>query len=102
MVVLAYGTGISLEDKYLSNFTNPEIDTKIYATANFFKHVITTIVQLFASFLIDKTATTYALIILGCAFTGIFILLAIYMKPRLGLKPEDYSKEERKYDELTT
>ena len=33
-------------------------------------------------------------------FTIIFIAISQYMKTRLGLKPEEYSKEERKYDEL--
>ena len=38
----------------------------------------------------------------NCAttFTIIYILIYIYMKTRLGLKPEQYSKEERKYDEF--
>jgi len=40
------------------------------------------------------------LIIVGTTFTIIYILIYIYMKTRLGLKPEQYSKEERKYDEF--
>ena len=43
---------------------------------------------------------TYCMIIVGIAFTIMYILMEIYMKTRVGLKPEEYSKEERKYDEL--
>ena len=39
-------------------------------------------------------------IIVGMIFTIIFISTNKYMKTRVGLKPEEYSKEERKYDEL--
>ena len=45
-------------------------------------------------------AITYCLIIVGIAFTIMYILMGIYMKTRVGLKPEEYSKEERKYDVL--
>ena len=40
------------------------------------------------------------MIILGIVFTVLTILTLTYMKTRVGLKPEQYSKEERKYDEL--
>ena len=36
----------------------------------------------------------------NAVFTIIFIAINQYMKTRLGLKPEEYSKEERKYDEF--
>ena len=53
-----------------------------------------------AAFLLDKMATVYCMIIIGILFTIIYILLEKYMKTRVGLKPEEYSVEERKYDEL--
>lgn len=40
------------------------------------------------------------MIIVGVVFTLIYILMGKYMKFRVGLKPEEYSKQERKYDEL--
>ena len=87
-------------DKYLRNFSNEKIDTKIFAAYNLFRNVFRMIGTLFASFLLDKMATTYCMIIIGILFTIIYILLGKYMKTRVGLKPEEYSKEERKYDEL--
>lgn len=53
-----------------------------------------------ASFLLNKFSIAYCMIIAGVVFTIIYLLLDIYMKNRVGLDPDEYSKEERKYDEL--
>ena len=58
-----------------------------------------TVGGLFASFLLDKMTTAYCMIIIGVIFTIAFILTEKYMSSRVGLKPEQYSKEETKYDE---
>ena len=87
-------------DKYLRNFSNEKIDTKIFAAYNLFRNVFRMVGTLFASFLLDKMATAYCMIVIGVLFTIIYFLLGKYMKTRVGLKPEEYSNEERKYDEL--
>lgn len=89
----------TLIDKYLRNFTNEKIDTKIFSATNLIKGVFRVIAGLFASFLIDKLSASYCMIIIGIAFTILYILMAKYMKKRVGLKPEEYSDIERKYDE---
>ena len=86
-------------DKYLSSFANHKIDTKIFATNNLIKNLIQIIGMIFASFLLDKMPATYCMIIVGILFTYIYIILQKYMKTRVGLRPEQYSKEETKYDE---
>lgn len=93
------GMYTAIIDKYLRNFANQRIDTKIFATKNLFRNVFRMIAGLFASFLIDKTTTVYCMIIIGIIFTIIFLLIEQYMKSRVGLKPEEYSNIERKYDE---
>lgn len=90
----------SLTEKYLRNFANEEIDTKIYTAKNLIKSISSAIVGVFASFLLDRMNTAYCMIILGIVFTTLTILTILYMKTRVGLNPEEYSKEERKYDEL--
>ena len=100
MYNFCWGMFHTIIDKYLRNFSNEKIDTKIFAAYNLFRNVFRMIGTLFASFLLDKMATTYCMIIIGVLFTIIYILLGKYMKTRVGLKPEEYSKEERKYDEL--
>ncbi len=97
---IVHGIFCTSIDQYLRNFANKDIDTKIFAGKNLFVNTISAIMGILSSFILDKTSTAYAMIIVGGIFTFMFILLAKYMKKRVGLKPEEYSKEERKYDEL--
>ena len=106
-IVIAYiikyaisGIYYSLSEKYLRNFANEDIDTKIYTVKNLLKSISSAIIGIFAAFLLDRMSTAYCMIILGIAFTILILLSIKYMKTRVGLKPEEYSKEERKYDEL--
>lgn len=92
------GMYATIMDKYLRNFANKDIDTKIFAAKNLFGNIIKVMGGLFASFLLDKMTTTYCMIIMGIIFTIIYWLTGIYMKKRVGLKPEQYSKEETKVE----
>ena len=94
-----YGMYHTIIDKYLRNFTNKNIDTKIFAAKNFFSNIVRVIAGLFASFLLDKTKTAYCMIIIGVLYTILYVLMNKYMKGRIGLKPEEYPKEDVKYDE---
>ncbi|MCI8641640.1 MAG: MFS transporter [Clostridia bacterium] len=90
----------NLTEKYLRNFANEKIDTKIYTVKNFLKSIVSAIIGIFASFLLDRMNTSYCMIILGVVSTVLLLFIVKYMKKRVGLKPEDYSEDERKYDEL--
>ena len=46
------------------------------------------------------TSTANAITIIGIFTLIVMTMLFKVMKTRVGLKPEEYSKEERKYDEL--
>lgn len=96
----AHGLFYTIMDRYFRNFTNKEIDTKIFAVKNLFVNLMSAVFGIIASFLLDKMSTAYCMIILGVIFTIMYILMGKYMKARVGLKPEEYSKQERKYDEL--
>ena len=95
-----HGMYFTLIDKYFTNFSNKDIDTKIFAVKNLVVNMTSAIMGFIASFLLDKMEITYCMIIVGIAFTIMYILMEIYMKTRVGLKPEEYSKDEKKYDEL--
>ncbi len=97
---IAHGMFYTIIERYLRNFTNKNIDTKVFATKNLFVNIISAIMGILASFLLDKMSTAYCMITVGIAFTILYLLMGMYMKTRVGLKPEEYSKEERKYDEL--
>ncbi len=95
-----HGMYYTIIDKYLRNFTNKNIDTKIFAANNLASHSMRFIIGMIASFLLDKMSTAYCLITLGVVFSIIYVLVGQYMKTRVGKKPEEYTKEETKYDEL--
>lgn len=84
--------------KYLSNFTNNKIDTEIFAINNFCSSVIGVLFGVFASVLIDNMETPNAMIIFGIFSLAIISTILVYMKNKVGLEPQKYSKTELKYD----
>lgn len=96
----AHGMFYTIMDRYFRNFTSKDIDTKIFAVKNLFVNIVSAVAGMMASFLLNKMSTAYCMIIIGTVFTVLYILMGKYMKFRVGLKPEEYSKQERKYDEL--
>lgn len=95
----AQGMYYTIIDKYLRNFSNEKIDVKIFSAKNFFGNFGRIFGGLIASFLLSRMKTAYCMIVLGILFTIIYLLIGRYMKTRVGLKPEEYPEEERKYDE---
>ncbi len=89
-----------LIEKYLSNFTNKDIDTKIFTANNLLRSISSAIIGIMASFLLDRMETTYCMITMGIIFFILMIVVSKFMKTRVGLKPEEYPKEEVKYDVL--
>lgn len=89
-----------LTDRYLRNFANEEIDTKIFVANNFFTSVFSCLLGLFASFLLERLNTAYSMTIFGTLAVIVTYFLGIYMQTRVGLNPDKYPKEEVKYDEL--
>ena len=83
--------------KYLSNFANEEIDSKIYSIQLLAVSIVNAVLGISASFLYDHMESYYATLILGTSFLTLFIISIIYMHKKLGLKPEEYSKEETQF-----
>ncbi len=89
-----------LIEKYLSNFTNEKIDTKIFTANNFLRGMAGAVAGFLGAFLLDRMETAYCMIMVGVIFAMLMILVTKFMKSRVGLKPEEYSKEETKYDKM--
>ena len=102
MIIYGFVNGMyyTIIDRYLMSFANKDIDTQITSVYNLIRNFVRMLFGFIASFILGITTTANALTIVGIIFTIIFIVVEQYMKPRLGLKPEQYSKEERKYDEF--
>ncbi len=84
--------------KYLSNFTNSSIDTRIFAINNFLSSVLSVIFGLFASCLLNVMEISMAMVMFGTISLLIIIFILLYMRKRVGLEPKQYSELELKYE----
>ena len=94
------GPFYTLSKRYLSNFTNESLRNKIYAATDLVESISKTILTVIASILLEITPTAYAMVILSCVIVLVLLRVLNYMKTRLGLKPEQYSKKETAYSEV--
>ena len=94
------GIYYNLIEKYLRNYANEKIDTKIFAVNKLLRSICCATTGLFAAFLLERLDTVYCMIIVSGVFGLIIFLTCKYMKTRVGLMPEQYDEHERKYDEL--
>lgn len=93
------GLYMVLYKKYDNNFSNVKILPTIYTMTNIYWNLERVIITSIGSFVLTLVDVKYGFIIMGGIFIVITILISIYMKTRLGLKPEEYSKEDLKYFE---
>lgn len=84
--------------KYLSNFTNSKIDTKIFAINSFANSITSVIFGLFAAKLLKIIPISNAMLVFGTFSLIMIIITLVYMKNKVGLEPTQYSKYELKYD----
>ena len=83
--------------RYLNNFTNRKIRTKLATIRNMFYNISSILISLFGAMLLNYTDSANTIIIVGCMMTILIILLLDYMRGKVGLKPEQYKKEHLKY-----
>ncbi len=80
--------------QYFNNFTNSEKRVRISTANNIIENAIASVLIFVASYILDIIPIAYTLIIIGCIFIAIFVLLLDYMRTKVGLKPEEYSSKE--------
>ena len=88
---------MGLITRYLNNFTNRHIRPKISALRYLTANLSTAIISLICSGLLSITTTATTFTIIGCITTIGIVLLLDYMRDKVGLKPEEYSKEDIRY-----
>lgn len=86
-----------LEGKYATNFTTPEIRTKILATARLIKGIGRISISFIGGLLLEYYSTSQSYIIIGVGGLILILLALMYMKPRFGLNPEEYDEKDIKY-----
>lgn len=94
------GPYFTLQKRYLNSFSTPSMSSKIYSACTLIESLFTTVVYWISSFLLSHMSTSFALVILGCIFTIAFVLILDYMKERIGLKPEEYKKNDIYFTEV--
>jgi MFS family permease len=83
--------------RYLGNFASDQIISKIYAVNSISRNVFRMLIGFLGSYLLKITNTANSTLIFGILFGIISISLISYMSTRLGLKPEEYRKEDIEY-----
>ncbi len=104
LIVLLYfiqqsvrGPYMGLMSRYLNNFTNKKIRSKISAFKNLTANLSIALFTFICSVLLNITSTANTFIIVGCIFTAALVIMLDYMRDKVGIKPEYYTKEDVKY-----
>lgn len=90
----------SLIVRYLTNFTNHKIRTKLTSIQNLIYHIVAISIGLSCSALLSITSTANAFIVIGSVMTIAIVILLSYMKGKVGLEPEQYDDEDLKYNSI--
>lgn len=95
-IVRAYAKGVFqvLKKRYMNNFANSKIIPKIYSVNGILSNVGRMVIGIIASTILKITTLPNALLILGIGCTILVVTLSVYSKSRLGLKAEEYPKED--------
>ena len=96
------GPFYTLIKQYLNSFCDSNMRLKIYSANLFFEYISATIFSLICSWIMGYFSNAVTTLLLGLVSTGLMILLLIYLSTRVGLKPEEYSKDDIYYDDKQT
>ena len=80
--------------RYLNNFTNTSLRTKISSSFNLLENMLRFLITFLASSLLRVTTTSKAFSILGCILGIVVVLMLDNMRKKVGLKPEQYTKKD--------
>ena len=86
--------------RYLNNFTNREIRTKLATVRSIIYNIFSISISLFGAWLLSFTNASNAIMIIGIISTLGLALLLNYMKDKVGLTPEKYNDEDLKYSHV--
>ena len=87
--------------RYMNNFTNREIRTKLSTVRNIIYNIFSICISLLGAWLLSITNASNSIIIVGIILTALLALLLYYMKDKVGLNPEKYSSKDLKYSHFS-
>ena len=86
--------------RYMNNFTNKSIRTKLATIESLAYYAMTVLLSLTSSWLLERTSTANTFVVIGIISTFLLGTLLYLMKGRVGLQPEEYPDEDLKYSNL--
>lgn len=86
--------------KYITNFTDVKMANDIYSANCVVTGLGNALVCIIGSLIVSNHNLKYSMIIFGAISIIVMIGILIFMKTRVGLKPEEYKKEDIDYKEF--
>ncbi len=86
-----------IRKRYMGNFMTPEMLTKIYAIYSLIASLFRMLAGALGSYLLTFMTIEYAMIVVGLMLSIATLLFSNYMRTRIGLKPEEYTKKDIAY-----
>ena len=83
-----------LRGRYLNSFSNSKILHNLYSIDTILENLMRMIITFCGSMILIAIDIKHAVMFLGIIFTVIVALVSKYMKTRVGLKPEEYDRED--------
>lgn len=84
-----------LEEKYVRNFTTAKTRSRVIFSDEMMSKIAIGIFSFIAGMVLDHVATHQAFLLFGLFFLAVMIVVLEYMRPRFGLRPEEYPEETR-------
>lgn len=96
LAIIGFMKGLNevLIGKYLGHFASNNIMTQLLSITEINRNLFKAIICLIGSYVLDRTTTANAYFYIGIVLVVVAIILLKYMKTRLGLKPEQYGKND--------
>lgn len=89
-----------LEAKYVKNFTTSEVRNRMNFTYEFIGGIGGCIITILGGFLLDHFSASNAFVVAGLVSLLMMTLTLDYMRPRFGLKPEQYKEDDIKFEAI--
>lgn len=83
-----------IKKRYMANFMKPDTLVQVYSVNSITDNLMRMLVSYIASVTLNFMNIRYAILFIGVVFTGVVLLISLYMKNRVGLKPEEYDEKD--------
>ena len=94
IIYISKGIYQIIKKRYMANFVKPDTLVQIYSANSIVDNLVRMLVSYVASVSLNFMNIRYATLLIGAVFTGVVCLISLYMKSRVGLKPEEYDEKD--------